>query len=52
MKRDKKYRSAKLDSETLNKIWDASKPFIHRNKKKYSRKRKKRIEIETVDNFG
>ena len=30
----------KLDKETLKAIWDASKPNIERNKKKYTRKKK------------
>lgn len=30
----------KLDSETLKAIWDASKPIVERNKKKYTRKNK------------
>ena len=30
----------KLDSETLKAIWDASKPNVERNKKKYTRKNK------------
>ena len=30
----------KLDSETLKAIWDASRPTVERNKKKYTRKRK------------
>ena len=30
----------KLDSDTLKAIWDASKPTIERNKKKYTRKNK------------
>ena len=30
----------KLDSDTLKAIWDASKPTIERNKKKYTRKTK------------
>ena len=30
----------KLDNETLKAIWDASKPIVERNKKKYTRKSK------------
>jgi hypothetical protein len=30
----------KLDSETLKAIWDASRPTVERNKKKYNRKTK------------
>jgi hypothetical protein len=30
----------KLDSDTLKAIWDASKPTVERNKKKYTRKNK------------
>ena len=30
----------KLDSNTLKAIWDASKPTVERNKKKYTRKNK------------
>ena len=30
----------KLDNETLKAIWDASRPSIERNKKKYNRKKK------------
>ena len=33
----------KLDKETLKAIWDASKPNIERNKKKYNRKKKHKI---------
>ena len=29
----------KLDKETLKAIWDASKPNVERNKKKYNRKK-------------
>jgi hypothetical protein len=34
----------KLDSETLKAIWDASRPNIERNKKKYNRKKKHKNE--------
>ena len=30
----------KLDKETLKAIWDASRPTVERNKKKYTRKSK------------
>ena len=35
---------AKQDKETLKAIWDASKPNIERNKKKYNRKKKHKNE--------
>ena len=30
----------KLDKETLEAIWDASRPTVEKNKKKYQRKKK------------
>ena len=30
----------KLDKETLKAIWDASRPTVEKNKKKYQRKKK------------
>ena len=39
-KQQDKWWRVKLDSETLHGIWNASKPFTQRNKKKYSRKNK------------
>ena len=43
-KQQDKWWRVKLDSETLHGIWNASKPFTQRNKKKYSRKTKHRDE--------
>ena len=43
-KQQNKWWRVKLDSETLHGIWNASKPFTQRNKKKYSRKTKHRDE--------
>ena len=37
----------KLDSETLKAIWDASKPSVERNKKKYTRKNKYKTNTNT-----
>ena len=34
----KKKKGVKLSSETLRAIWDASRPNIYKNKKKYNRK--------------
>ncbi|MCS5551604.1 MAG: hypothetical protein NZ811_08835 [Gammaproteobacteria bacterium] len=40
-KRNKdEFWKVKLDNETLNSIWDASKHTMEKNKKKYSRKSK------------
>ena len=39
-KKDNKWWRVKLDSETLNAIWSASKSSVQKNKKKYSRKTK------------
>jgi hypothetical protein len=39
-KQQDKWWRVKLDSETLHGIWNASKPFTQRNKKKYTRKTK------------
>ena len=38
----KKYKSVKLSSDALRAIWDASRPSVQRNKKKYTRKSKHR----------
>ncbi len=38
-KNDKVFR-VKLDSETLQSIWNASRPTVSKNKKKYTRKTK------------
>lgn len=40
MKKSMKYKSIKLKSETLRAIWDASRPSVVKNKKKYTRKNK------------
>ena len=45
-KQQDKWWRVKLDTDTLHKIWNASKPFTQRNKKKYSRKTKHRNEKE------
>jgi hypothetical protein len=37
----------KLDGETLKAIWDASKPNVERNKKKYTRKNKYKTNTNT-----
>ena len=37
----------KLDKETLKAIWDASKPNVERNKKKYTRKNKYKTNTNT-----
>ena len=42
MAKKKKYKSAKMSSEALKAIWDASKNNVYRNKKKYCRKQQKR----------
>ena len=39
-KRDNKWWRVKLDGETLNSIWSASRGSVQKNKKKYSRKNK------------
>ena len=39
-KKDNKWWRVKLDSETLNAVWSASKSSVQKNKKKYSRKTK------------
>lgn len=45
-KQQNKWWRTKLDTDTLHSIWNASKPFTQRNKKKYSRKTKHRDEQE------
>jgi len=45
-KQQNKWWRVKLDTDTLHSIWNASKPFTQRNKKKYSRKTKHRNEKE------
>ena len=42
-KRDNKWWRVKLDSETLNSIWNASRGGVQKNKKKYSRKNKHKL---------
>ncbi len=37
----------KLDSETLKAIWEASRPTVERNKKKYTRKSKHKTNTNT-----
>ena len=37
----------KLDKETLKAIWDASRPTVQRNKKKYTRKSKHKQNTNT-----
>jgi hypothetical protein len=39
-KKTDKFWKVKLDIDTLNSIWDASKHNVEKNKKKYSRKSK------------
>ena len=39
----------KLDKETLKAIWDASKPNVERNKKKYTRKTKHKNERKNFE---
>ena len=45
-KRDNKWWRVKLDSETLNAIWSASRSNVQKNKKKYSRKNKNKKNYE------
>ena len=35
-----KYKSVKMDNESLRKIWEASRGNVYRNRKKYVRKKK------------
>ena len=42
-KRDDKWWRVKLDSETLNSIWSASRGSVQKNKKKYSRNNKHKL---------
>jgi len=37
----------KLHKETLKAIWDASRPTVQRNKKKYTRKSKHKLNTNT-----
>tara|TARA_R100001244_G_scaffold43219_1_gene38807 strand:- start:2517 stop:2672 length:156 start_codon:yes stop_codon:yes gene_type:complete len=43
-KQQEKWWRVKLDNETLNSIWDASKHSVEKNTKKYSRKNKHKKE--------
>ena len=37
-----KHKGVKLSNETLRAIWDASRPNVYKNKKKYNRKNNKK----------
>ena len=45
-KGDNKWWRVKLDSETLNSIWNVSRGNVQKNKKKYSRKNKNKKNYE------
>ena len=40
MTQKRKHIRGKMSKEALKKIWDASKPSVHKSKKTYSRKKK------------